>query len=83
MVLAEQPEPQAVCNPLPPALRLGVSKSVTGPLRAESWFLTALWEALLVFKPAQGTPLPVSDLSAGVPNMDLPPITPQGGALGL
>ena len=45
-VLAGQPEPQAVCNPLPPAVQLWVSKSVTGPLRAESWFLTALWEAL-------------------------------------
>ena len=66
-----EPGPQAVCNPLPPTLRLGVSKSVTGSLRAESWFLTALWKALLVFKPAKGTPLPVSDLRAGVPNMDL------------
>ena len=37
----------------------------------------------LVFKLAEGTPLPLSDLRAGVPNMDLPPITPQGGALGL
>ena len=66
-----EPEPQAVCNPPPPALRLGVRKSVTGSLRAESWLLTALWKAQLVFKPAMGTPLPVSDLRAGVPKMDL------------
>ena len=33
VVLAGQPEPQAVCNPLPPAPRL-VSKSVSGSLRA-------------------------------------------------